>query len=273
MNNNLEVQYCSLLRAILDDGKVSEGRNAVTSSIFGHQLKYYVGDKFPVPLMRKLYPKGVIGEMAAFLRGPKTVQDFEIEGCNYWKQWAKPDGSLNVDYGNKWIDFGGVNQLENVISDLQLNPHSRRHLISGWDPTNIAKSSLPCCHYAYQFYVTQHGELNMVWIQRSIDVMIGLPSDIMLANMFIILVAYLTNLKPGAVTMQLGDCHIYGDHAFGAIEYLARAERYSDRVTNPESFYPVYELQMITDHKEFNNDSFRVTTWDQLDSISFKLHA
>lgn len=264
-----EKAYAAIIAETLKDGKVSEGRNATTISTFGKTLEIQLGEHhFPLLLGRKMYPKGILGEFAAFLKGPKTVKDFEDEGCNYWKQWGDSDGSINVDYGNMWVDWHGTNQLQNVIDSLQQDPHSRRHLISGWDPQAVADGvlSLPCCHYAYQFYVTADGKLDMIWIQRSVDLMIGLPSDIVLAAAFNIMIAQLTGLKPGKVVMQLGDCHVYQQHAFGAIEYLDRVAHMSTILTHPQ-----YKMESINSYTDFSKDTIVLGVYSPREPINFEL--
>lgn len=223
--HQFETQYMELVKSCLKmpDRAI---RNGFARSLFGYQLKVSLADnKFPLLLGRKLYYKGVFGELAAMLRGPKHIDDFKAWGCNYWEKWAKEDGSINVDYGNAWLNFNGVNQLEALRKSLKENPADRRMVISSWRPDNLVNLSLPCCHYAYQFYVDNENKLHMAWIQRSVDVMIGLPSDIIFAAAWLIAIANEFSLEPGTITFQLGDCHIYNEHIDGAKRYLKQAER------------------------------------------------
>lgn len=218
-----EKDYCALVRTIMAEGKERQTRNAVTKSIFGVMLKVNTGDgEFPVLSGRRMFPRGVVGELAAMLKGPKTVADFEAEGCNYWKKWGKPDGSIEVDYGNAWLDFNGVNQLKELVDGIRRDPHGRRHIVTGWRPDTVKTSSLPCCHLLYQWYV-DGDRLNMVWYQRSVDTMVGLPSDVILAYVWNHLVANEVRLKPGELTLMLGDTHIYQPHYENVRAYLLQA--------------------------------------------------
>lgn len=76
-------------------------------------------------------------------------------------------GELGPIYGKMWRDFGGVDQIHDLLMNLQNLPYSRRHVISGWNPTllpdetkphteNIlaGKQCLPPCHALWQVYVT-----------------------------------------------------------------------------------------------------------------------
>lgn len=211
-----ESDYMSLVARILQEGVVKKTRNGATKSVFGESIKFNLGNGFPLIQGRKMYPGGIFGEFAAMIRGPKCVEDFEKWGCNYWKLWADKKGKLELDYGNAWLADG---QFDRLIDKLKNDPNDRRMLITGWRPERLAKLSLPCCHYAYQFYV-HDGKLDMVWIQRSVDMMIGLPADFVLAAIWVIALANEVGLKPGNITMQLGDCHIYEEHLESARLYL-----------------------------------------------------
>jgi len=223
---SFETEYKKLVQQLLSEqGAARETRNAKTISTFGVQLKAEElrTGVFPIVRGRKIYWKGVVGELAAFLKGPRSVQDFTDVGCNFWSPWAKKN-KLELDYGNAWIDFNGTNQLLTVVQSLRTEPYSRRHLISAWRPDRLEELSLPCCHYAYQWYVTNDGYLDMAWIQRSVDIMVGMPSDIVSAALFNILMAQTVGLKPGKITFQLGDTHLYLSHAIAAHMYVAADE-------------------------------------------------
>jgi len=87
------------------------------------------------------------------------------------------------------------------------------------------------CVLSYQFNVTE-GVLNMVWTQRSVDVMIGLPSDMFSAWLFNQVVAKTVGLEPGVVTMNLGDCHIYAEHFAQVDEYTTSV--WASALMNPK---------------------------------------
>jgi len=260
-----ETAYAQLVREILTEGEERQTRNAPTRAVFGKMLVVdsLCHDEFPILEGRKMYPTGVFGEMAAFLKGPKSIADFEKEGCNYWSKWGEDDGSINLDYGNSWLDYNGINQLEQVLNSLATDPTGRRHIISGWRPDNIAKLSLPCCHLLYQWFVTASGELEMIWYQRSVDTMIGLPSDVLLAAAWNIMMADQLGLKAGKLTFMLGDTHIYLSHMSKTMEYLGCAQKVRDDA--PGYFYE-------DDLYNFNKHSISVMDYQPFDPIDMELH-
>jgi len=240
-----ELEYAKMIEDVLDNGTVKAGRNGVTKSLFGMSLVVDNLDKyFPLIHGRKVYPKGVLGEFAALIRQPKHLDDFKRWGCNYWDKWAKADGSISVDYGNAWFDCNGFDQIAALKYALAANPNDRRMIVSGWRPWMLSELDLPCCHYSYQFNVSD-GKLNMVWTQRSLDLMIGTPADIILAAIWVITLANEFGLTPGKVKMDFGDCHVYEEH-------FEAAERYLGRIKYNTSFRPVsYHLEGLMPGDDF----------------------
>ena len=265
-----EYNYANLVDLILLVGNKREGRNGGTLSLFGQQLKVTVENNFPLLQGRKMYPAGVLGEFAALVRQPKHIDDFTKWGCNYWDKWANEDGSINVDYGNAWFDFNGFDQVADLKDKLANNPTDRRMIINSWRPDRLADLSLPCCHYTYQFYVKNFGssrKLNMVWIQRSVDMMIGLPSDIILGAVWLISLAREFGMTPGEITFQLGDCHIYNEHIEGANEYLSRVRAYSSM---PPVKYQ-YRQAVGTPFELFEPSMLELINYKHASAIPFEL--
>lgn len=222
MASEYENNYASLVANILYFGGNRQGRNGATKGLFAKTLTIKdTHNDFPLLLGRKLYPEAVLGEFAAFIRQPNHIHDFQRFGCNYWRNWAKPDGAINVDYGNAWYNYNGIDQVKQVVDSLKQDPHGRRHIITGWRPDKLSTLDLPCCHMLYQWYV-RGNYLDMIWYQRSADLMIGVPADVILAAIFNICMAKEVGLVPGEITFIFGDVHIYEEHFENAETYLNR---------------------------------------------------
>lgn len=244
------LEYQNLVRLVLEQGRDVQRRNSACRTVAGASMKYYVGPtRFPIVTARRIYYKGVFGELAAMVRGPKCVDDFKKWGCNYWDQFADENGNLNVDYGNAWLE--PVNQIKKVRHKLLYSNQDRRLVINGWVPENVDDLSLPCCHFAYQ-YVAIDSVLHLIWYQRSADVMVGVPSDMVLANAMLIAMAYDTNYEPGTVTMHFGDTHIYDAHIKGAYALL-------DNGTMP---YPNYMVKSDISLLDFTPDMITLQNYE-----------
>lgn len=261
-----ESEYTNLIEDILMYGERVKGRNGYVRKLFSRNLTIDMSDsnKFPLLNTRKIFYAGILGEFAAFVRGPKHISDFERWGCNYWKNWSKADGSIEVDYGNAWLADG---QLDRLIDTLKSNPHDRRLIISGWRPSMLDQLDLPCCHLMYQWFVREEKYLDMMWYQRSVDTMIGLPSDIVLAAIFNILIANQVGLKPGKLSMILGDTHIYEEHIDGANEFISSANPFYDRS------YPTYELAAPAgmDIRMFEPSMIQISGYSPKQVMTFKV--
>lgn len=217
---NFESDYKKLVQEVILNGAIREGRNGQIVSKFAETITI---DPTHLPILvgRKMFWKGVVGELAAMLEGADNVAVFKKYGCNYWDSWADVgSGHIELDYGTAWRNFNGIDQLAALIEGLRNDPNGRRHIITGWRPDRLADLSLPCCHLLYQWYVTNDGKLDMIWYQRSVDLMVGLPSDAIFAYVFNQLVAQTVGLRPGKITMMLGDCHVYSNHILNALKYL-----------------------------------------------------
>lgn len=217
---SIDLAYKELATKVLDYGEKRETRNGNTLSLFGTSISFdmeHIG--LPLLSLRKMYINGVVGEFRGFIRDVRTVQEFKELGCNYWDLWADEGGNLNLDYPPR-------EQLNAVIELINTDPNGRRHIINLWNHENLESLSLPCCHFNYQFYVRK-GRLDMVWTQRSVDVAVGLPSDFILAALYLIYIGERTNLKPGRVTMNFGDTHIYEEHIADMKMMLQRTPSYS----------------------------------------------
>ena len=263
--------YGSLVQDVLDNGNIKNSRIGKTKSVFGRSFKLVPNqDGFPIIQGRRMYIKGILAELAAFLDSPKHINDFKKYGCNYWDSWAKEDGSINLDYGNTWRDFNGVDQLSNLIDSLKNNPDSRRHIVTGWRPETIPNLDLPCCHMLYQWYVNDD-KLDMIWYQRSVDLMVGLPSNMVSATLLNLLVARTVGLKLGTITMMLGDVHIYKEHMQNAREYLRVLQ---DVITNEKwiFYYKTnYYLDTLASVNNFHPSMFELGEYFYQSNLTFEL--
>lgn len=213
--------YADLLGKVLQEGKKVKGRNGYTLQISGASIKWDVSDTVMLfPTARKLYLQGILGELAALVREPHHINDFKAWGCNYWDQFGDKDGKLKLDYGNAWK--AGVDQIDRVKKALlsKSTRYNRDLMIVGWRPNYIGKLTLPCCHFAYQYLCDMDNNLHLIWYQRSADIMVGIPSDIILANLMLIAMAYEVDLFPDSVTMHIGSAHIYQKHLVNAEKVL-----------------------------------------------------
>jgi len=266
-----DTMYIPLVNKILTSGEHKQSRAGNTKSLFAQTFTIDMQNSFPILSYRKMYLKPVLGELAALLRGPQNIKDFKVMGCNYWDKWAKENGDIKLDYGNAWINFNGVNQLQEVVNSLINNRNDRRMLVTGWRPDRLAELSLPCCHLLYQWYVSQNKYLDMIWYQRSADVMVGLPSDIMFASALNILLANQCGLVPRNITFVLGDTHIYENHFEPTKEYLDKARK-NYKVRPLELCRKHWSINTEANINTFMPDMLEIYNYNPLEQIKFELN-
>jgi len=256
-----EHNYILTAKKIIHQGTPRTGRNGVTYSLPFQQIKFDLSTgHIPLLTTRRMFYKGVLGEYAAMIRGPKNIIDFQKFGCNYWDNWGDENGDINIDYGNAWIDYNGVNQMEYVLNSLRNNPSDRRMVINAWRPDRLEDLSLPCCHHSYQFW-SDGTHLDLLWIQRSGDWMIGVPSDMVLASVMLLCFSSLANLTPRNVKMVIGDAHIYAEHIETAIEQCRRL------AWNPA----IYDLKPQTDLYSFVPSDLDITQYKYEPPLTYLL--
>ena len=84
-------QYLDLLGAIKEQGtyKAPARENMPgTTSLFGYQMRFNLGEGFPAMTTKKLYWKGVVTELLWFLRGDTNIKYLVDNGVNIWNEDA-----------------------------------------------------------------------------------------------------------------------------------------------------------------------------------------
>jgi thymidylate synthase len=213
-----------------------------------------------IPLLttKTIFWKGVVKELLWFLIGDTDAMRLSAEGVKIWDGNSSREaldakgltgyavGDCGPIYGYQWRHFGaqyrgprntplgeGVDQLAQCIELLKTDPLSRRIFMSAWNPVDLDKMCLPPCHVSYQFYVKgldsegvsgekKRGKLYCLMNQRSADLFLGIPFNIASVSLLTHILAFLTNLDAGGISIVMGDAHIYEDH-WGVVEkQLAR---------------------------------------------------
>jgi len=201
----------------MENGTLKSDRTGTgTKSVFGYQMRFDLGNGFPLLTTKKLHLKSIIHELLWFIAGDTNTKYLKDNGVSIWDEWADANGDLGPVYGSQWrswhkADGGSVDQLSALIEGIKNNPDSRRHIISAWNVGEIDKMALPPCHALFQFYVAD-GRLSCQLYQRSADVFIGVPFNIASYALFTMMVAQVCGLKPGEFVHTFGDAHIYINH-------------------------------------------------------------
>ena len=210
-------QYLDLLEHVLKTGVDKKDRTGTgTISVFGYQMRFDLNEGFPVMTTKKLHLRSIIYELLWFLAGDTNIKYLNDNKVSIWDEWADENGDLGHIYGYQWRSWPTPNgkhidQITNLIESIKSNPDSRRHIINAWNVGELDKMALPPCHILFQFYVAD-GKLSCHLYQRSADIFLGVPFNIASYSLLTMMIAQVTNLKPGDFVHTFGDAHIYLNH-------------------------------------------------------------
>lgn len=205
--------YLDLLDNILTNGRRRETpRNrSYTLGIFGEQLRFDLSEGFPLVTTRKVPVRGIIEELLWFLSGSSDNNKLVAKNVHIWDHWAAREfrskayrkineetmgiehvdvhpGELGPIYGKMWRSWPNpdgttTDQIATLLNNLKIRPYSRRHIISGWNPSLLpdetlspienvynGRQCLPPCHTLFQFSVEPLTTVERMAIH---DVMLG----------------------------------------------------------------------------------------------------
>src|SRR5690606_8504018 len=250
-------QYLDLLAYALESGIDRPDRTGVgTRGVFGYQMRYDLGQGFPVLTTKKLHLKSIIHELLWFLKGDTNIAYLKENGVSIWDEWADENGDLGPVYGAQWRSWPApdgetIDQIANVVKSLRENPNSRRHIVTAWNPAEVDKMALPPCHCLFQFHVAE-GRLSCQLYQRSADIFLGVPFNIASYALLTMMVAQVTGLKPGDFIHTLGDAHLYLNHFDQAREQLTRS---------PKSLPQMWINPGVTSLEDFRYEDFKLENY------------
>jgi len=250
--------YEEFLKHVLDTGVKKEDRTGTgTISVFGGQLRYNLGEYFPLITTKKVHLKSIIYELLWFLRGETNIGYLKENGVSIWDEWADENGDLGPVYGKQWRcweskDGQVIDQIQQALDMISNTPDSRRILINAWNVGEISKMALMPCHTMFQFYVA-NGKLSCQLYQRSADLFLGVPFNIASYALLTMMMAQVTGLEPGDFVHTFGDAHIYLNHMEQVNKQLSREPKpYPKMKLNPN----------VTDLFDFDFEDFTVEGYD-----------
>lgn len=214
--------YHDLLAELLSRGhRKADRTNTGTLSLFGPQLRFNLQEGFPLLTTKRVHWKSVVHELLWFIRGETNIRYLKENGVSIWDEWADENGDLGPVYGKQWRDWGGIDQLQDVVNRIRFSPDSRRLIVSAWNVGEIEQMALPPCHTLFQFYCVED-RVSLQLYQRSADVFLGLPFNIASYALLLEMVARVTGKMAEELIITIGDAHLYLNHVEQAKELLSR---------------------------------------------------
>ncbi|MBQ6335321.1 MAG: thymidylate synthase [Erysipelotrichaceae bacterium] len=286
-------QYLDLCRDVLENGEQRGDRTGTgTISKFGFQIRFNLEEGFPLLTTKKVFHRGIFEELFWFLKGETNIRPLALKNVKIWNDWpyakyknsdeyqgesmeefirkicddeafADKWGDLGPVYGKQWRNFGGVDQISQLIENLKNDPYSRRHLVVAYNPAEVDQMALPPCHAFFQFYVSaDKKKLSCQLYQRSADLFLGVPFNIASYSLLLAMVAQVCGYQPYEFVHTFGDTHIYLDHIDQIKEQLTREPRPLPKLwLNPE----------IDNIFDFTIDDVKILDYDPWPAIKGKV--
>jgi thymidylate synthase len=284
--------YLDIVKTILDTGERKPTRSGVDIiSLPGVLFQHNMKEGFPLLTIKKV-PFGLIkSELEFFIKGITDKKWLQDRNNHIWDEWCntekvpwsntsegqeamKNERDLGPIYGFQWRHFNatyknydsnyegkGIDQLKNMVEALKKDPNRKRIMMSAWNPLQMKQMALPPCHFNVHTTV-DNGKLNLIWSQRSVDTMLGLPFNIASYGLLLHLIAKECELKEGKLVGLLADTHIYANHLNGANELLSRdPNKYTLPTIKTENFKSIFEWQ-YTDTIVENYKSYPTIKFD-----------
>ncbi|PAU79921.1 thymidylate synthase [Halovibrio salipaludis] len=265
--------YLALMRDVIDNGVDRGDRTGVgTRSVFGRQLRFDLGEGFPLLTTKKVHVRSIIHELLWFLRGSTDNRELQQHNVSIWNEWATEEGDLGPIYGKQWRswqcpDGSTVDQISEVLEGIRNRPESRRLVVTAWNPAELPDESmgpqenvhagrmaLAPCHCLFQFFV-ENGRLSCQLYQRSADLFLGVPFNIASYSLLTCMMAQQAGLEPGDFVHTFGDVHLYQNHLTDDIVY--------EQLRRTPGPLPELALQRCPPNLfEYREEDFRITGYD-----------
>jgi thymidylate synthase len=183
-----------------------------------------------------------------------------------WRKWQQYTQVPAHAEGYEWVPdtlrVSYVDQIADIVNRLKTNPLDRRMVVSAWNVGELDHMALPPCHYAFQLYAkplslqerlytmtqlyhipndaplneveqildennTPKYDLSLLVNQRSCDVGLGVPFNIVQYGLLLRMFCEVANMHPGELIWNGGDVHIYTNHINELKQQLERAPYHS----------------------------------------------
>ena len=282
--------YRDVLRRIRNDGlRVATPQGVDALTLMQQTMAFPLAEGFPIITERSIrsFWKKAIGELCAFINGATSLEELAEFGCDWWGPWATPEKTLKKgiepgtlgpgSYGGAFRSFPTAegppfDQFQHLIEQLRDRPELRTHIVSPWIPqyqgrgrgkqprTTIA----PCHGWVHVRVISpkpREGgaegppELHLHMYQRSGDVPIGVPSNIVQYAALILMLEQLTSYRAHTYYHTVSDAHIY-------VNQLAAVDRMLDR--EPVAFPTVVLTEagrQIQDIHQFRSEHFELADY------------
>ena len=232
--------YLDLLTRTLDEGVWVDNKRTGQSclTIINADFEYdCASDIPPLLLSKKVNYRAAFAEVLGYLRGYTNAEQFRALGTHTWDANANENESwlnnphregkddMGIVYGATALMWPGYDQaidaLNPVIEKILRHEDDRGLIITFWNPAVFEYGCLRPCLHTWHFSILNE-ELHLTTYQRSADIPLGLPFNLLQGYFLVRVLAHIAGLKPGNLYMKFVNLHIYENQLRGVMEQLKR---------------------------------------------------
>jgi thymidylate synthase len=279
-------QYRQLLERILASGvPVPTRQGPAALTLMQQTMRFDMPNGFPVITERSVrsFWRKPIGELCAFINGATTLDELADFGCDWWGAWATPQktssrglppGHLGPgSYGGAFRHFpaadgGEFDQFAHLVEQIRELPGDRTHFVSPWIPQyqvrghgKTPRTTIAPCHGWVHVRVIGGG-LHLHMFQRSGDVPVGVPANMIQYAALLLMLEQLTGIAAAVYYHTISDAHIYEDQVDSVKVMLGRPARRLPTVTLTEAGGKVSDIH------DFRAEHFELTDYEPHPAIS-----
>ena len=260
--------------------KYADGTPAYTKYIDNVNFTIKPEDGFPILQSKRVAWKTFFKEIDwIFRQMSNNVETLKYMGVNVWNEWQREDETIGKAYGYQLgkrsirpiaaIDGTTVhkemNQVEYILHEIQRNPRSRRIMTNLYDVDELHDMALEPCVFLTHWQVDDNNKLNLTVVQRSADMALGNPSNLVAYGLLHRRIAQVTGKELGNLNWQIFNAHIYDRHLETLEEQvtadISHLETTQPKLILPDSLQyfstPLYE-STITSYQHNGNYKYEI---------------
>ncbi len=255
-------QYLDIIDEILTKGYYDQNRTGMPTYKLPHKIMQFdLEEEFPILTTKFVAFKTAVKELLWIFRDQSnSIVRLHEQNVRIWDEWTLPDQTIGTSYG--WV-VNKFKLVDKLLETLRSNPQDRRMIMSLWQNEYLDGGALYPCAFMTLWDVTD-GRLNMMLVQRSADMPLGVPFNMAQYAVLAHLIAQVSGLRPGLFTHVINNAHIYENQVEGMKEQLSRRDAQLSAPKlwiNPE----------ITNFYDFTFEDIRLEGYEHLGKIDMEV--
>lgn len=242
-----DFQYRRVLENILERGIYTKNpfqTKGTFTSVTAPQMEFLLENGAPFITERDIsaFWRKPISEIIAFINGARTLDQLREYGdektwASWWRRWASEEkcarfglgaGDLGPGSYGAGYHHNGFSQWAHLVRQIQERPTLRTHKVSPW----VSEFCLQHGELQRKVVVAPcHGDVQVIILedkmilrmdQRSGDVPVGIPSNMIQYTALLLMLAQVTGYKPYMFIHSIHDAQIYEDQVAHARKLISR---------------------------------------------------